>query len=76
MADKEKSSIKILPMLKTVKQMSKFSGLGESKLREMMSKGEIEFVSIGNRRLLTDEAFWEWYERNKTSCKEGVQICL
>jgi len=54
-----------LPMLKTVEAMSKISGLGENKLRELMDRGEIEFVQNGNRRLLADTAIWDWYERNK-----------
>ena len=56
-----------MPMLKTVEQMSKISGLGENKLRELIEKGEIEYVQNGNRRLLTDSAVWDWYERNKVA---------
>ena len=41
-----------LPLLKTVEQMSKISGLGEHKLRELMDSGQIEDVQNGNRRLL------------------------
>jgi excisionase family DNA binding protein len=55
----------LLPMLKTVEQMSRICGIGENKLRELMNKGEIEFIQNGNRRLLADTAIWEWYERNK-----------
>ena len=55
----------LLPMLKTVEQMSRICGIGENKLRELMNKGEIEFIQNGNRRLLADAAIWEWYERNK-----------
>jgi hypothetical protein len=33
-----------MPMLKTVEQMSKTSGLGENKLRELMDKRELEYV--------------------------------
>jgi excisionase family DNA binding protein len=54
-----------LPLLKTVEQMSKISGLGENKFRELMDKGEIDYISVGNRRLLSDESVWDWYERNK-----------
>jgi excisionase family DNA binding protein len=63
--------IELFPMLKTVEQMSKISGLGENKLRELMENGEIEYVQNGNRRLLADAAIWDWYERNKiapTTC--------
>jgi len=55
----------IIPILKTVEQMSLISGIGENKLRELMDKGEIEYVQNGNRRLLEDSAIWDWYNRNK-----------
>ena len=42
----------VLPMLKTVEQMSKVSGIGENKLRELMDNGELEYVQNGNRRLI------------------------
>jgi hypothetical protein len=58
-------TIEPMPMLKTVEQMSCISGIGENKLRELMDKGEIEYVQNGNRRLLADAAIWDWYERNK-----------
>lgn len=54
------------PMLKTVEQMSKISGIGENKLRELMENRELEYVQNGNRRLIADEAIWKWYERAKT----------
>lgn len=57
--------IDTMPMLKTVEQMSRVSGIGENKLRELMDKGEIEYILNGNRRLLADAAIWNWYERNK-----------
>lgn len=62
-----------LPMLKTVEQMSRVSGIGENKLRELMEKRELEFIQNGNRRLLTETAIWDWYERNKvTAGKEAI----
>lgn len=54
----------IIPMLKTVEQMSQFSGIGINKLRELISCREIEFVQNGTRYLLADRAIWDWYERN------------
>jgi hypothetical protein len=67
MAAKQQAAkpIELIPMLKTVEQMSRISGIGENKLRELMDKGEIEYVQNGNRRLLADAAIWDWYERNK-----------
>lgn len=67
MAKKETASqtAPLLPMLKTVEQMSKVSGIGENKLRELMDSGELEFIQNGNRRLIADAAIWDWYERAK-----------
>ena len=53
------------PMLKTVEQMSKLSGIGENKLRELMDKRELEYIQNGNRRLIADSAIWKWYEDAK-----------
>jgi len=60
-----KTEPEIIPMLKTVEQMSRLSGIGENKLRELMDKGEIEYIQNGNRRLLADSAIWDWYNRRK-----------
>ena len=49
--------------------MSKISGIGENKLRELMDKGEIEYVQNGNRRLIAESAIWDWYERNKVPAR-------
>jgi len=62
----ETRSAEITPMLKTVEQMSKISGIGENKLRELMENRELEYVQNGNRRLIADEAIWKWYEQAKT----------
>lgn len=56
-----------MPMLKTVEQMSRICGIGENRLRELIDKGELEYVQNGNRRLLADAAIWDWYERNKVA---------
>ena len=55
----------VMPMLKTVEQMSRLIGIGENRLRELMDKGEIEYIQNGNRRLLADSAIWDWYNRRK-----------
>ncbi len=67
MSKNEKTSLStpLLPMLKTVEQMSKISGIGENKLRELMENGELEYIQNGNRRLIADVAIWDWYERAK-----------
>lgn len=62
----------ILPMLKTVEQMSRVSGIGENKLRELMDSGGLEYVQNGNRRLIADSAIWDWYNRVKTTATRGA----
>ena len=65
----KKYGIPVFPMLKTVEQMSKISGIGENKLRELMDSGELEYIQNGNRRLIADAAIWDWYHRAKTTAK-------
>ena len=43
--------------------MSKYSGIGINRLRELINKGEIEYIQNGNRCLLADKAIWDWYDR-------------
>jgi hypothetical protein len=65
----------MLPMLKSVELMSRISGIGENKLRELMDNHEIEYVENGNRRLLADQAIWDWYQRNRITptMKKGAE---
>lgn len=64
MSTKQKKN-EIIPMLKTVEQMSRISGIGENKLRELINTGELEYVQNGNRKLIADSAIWDWYNRAK-----------
>jgi len=64
---RQKENTDIIPMLKTVEQMSRISGIGENKLRELMDNGELEYIKNGNRRLIADNAIWDWYGRAKTA---------
>ena len=75
MAKKETTShaAPMLPMLKTVEQMSRVSGIGENKLRELMDSGELEYIQNGNRRLIADAAIWDWYNRAKKAPKSTEQ---
>lgn len=66
-----KKSIDTLPMFKTAETMATVCGIGEGKLRDLMDNNEIDYVRIGNRRLLTEEAVWAWYERNKISAADS-----
>jgi len=64
----------VIPMLKTVELMSYISGIGENKLRELMDKGELAYVQNGNRRLIADEAIWDWYNRTKIVVKSSPSM--
>ena len=66
----KKAIVETTPMLKTVEQMSRISGLGENKLRALMDNGELEYIQNGNRRLIADSAIWEWYNRAKITAAE------
>jgi len=69
---KSSADITAMPMLKTVEQMAMVSGIGENKLRDLMEKRQIEFIQNGNRRLIADDAIWDWYERNKIEAESEV----
>lgn len=75
MAKKETTShaAPVLPMLKTVELMSRVSGIGENKLRELMDSGELEYIQNGNRRLIADAAIWDWYQRAKTAARPPAE---
>mgnify|MGYP000256312825 CR=1 FL=1 len=74
MAKKETTNASpVLPMLKTVEQMSRISGIGENKLRELMERGELEYIQNGNRRLIADAAIWKWYEQAKIAASPSAE---
>lgn len=73
-AKNTKSTIEVVPMLKTVEQMSRISGIGANKLRELMDNGELEYVQNGNRRLIADSAIWDWYNRAKTTVPSASEV--
>lgn len=69
MPRKKTEEVSGTPILKTVEQMSKISGLGENTLRDLLDRGEIDYVQNGNRKLMTEQAILDWYERSKVSAK-------
>jgi hypothetical protein len=68
MTQKKETTVNF-PMLKTVEQMSRVSGIGENKLRELMDSGDLEYIQNGNRRLIADTAIWDWYNKAKITVK-------
>lgn len=65
----KKSSEVTLPMFMTVEQASKVSGIGVNQLRYSINEGEITYLPIGNRKLITTKALQSYYERKKVSAK-------
>ena len=53
--------------------MAKVSGIGEATLRTLMAQGEIEYLQIGNHRLLSVNAIWAYYETHKTPSKPAIK---
>jgi len=54
-----------IPMFHTIESMAKISGIGENTLRNLVEDGQIDHLRIGNKRLLTTEAMFDWYQRVK-----------
>ena len=73
MAKKETASpaIPVFPMLKTVEQMSKISGIGENKLRELMDSGELEYIQNGIHSFPTRRSS---DLIGRASCRERVYV--
>ena len=67
-----KNNPEFVPMFKTPELMAKLSGIGENTLRTLISERKIDYVQIGNRKLLTDQAIWDWYENNKIQAEKGA----
>ena len=55
-----------MPLLVNAKELARLSGIGENTIRRLMDEGELEFLFVGNHRLLRMEAILDYYERHKT----------
>lgn len=51
----------------TVEEMSIVSGLGQNFLRSLIEKSEVDYISVGAKKLLRKSAILDWYVRNKKS---------
>ena len=60
---------------KSVEQMAVVSGIGENRLRQLMNNGELEFIQNGNRRLISEQAIWDYYNRAKTPARSVSGGC-
>lgn len=66
MIQKNKTKETITPVLMPASLMSQISGIGENTLRKLMDRREIEYLQVGNHRLLCMEAIYDYYQRHKT----------
>ena len=57
------------PIFLTATQASIVSGIGENRLRELMDRHLLEYLPVGNRRLITVEALMAYYQRAKIPVK-------
>lgn len=74
MARKTKADTpEMLPMLMPASMMARVSGIGEATLRTLMAQGELEYLQIGNHRLLSVNAIWAYYETHKTPAKPAIK---
>ncbi len=76
---KSETQAPVNKFFKTIEQMSLISGIGENTLRLLVESGEIDYIHIGNRRLIADSAIWDWYAKNKVtaavSTEGGERLC-
>jgi len=70
---KAKTQVPVNKFFKTIEQMSLISGIGENTLRRLVESGKIDYIRIGNRRLIADSAIWDWYERNKVTAAVSIE---
>ncbi len=61
----KKNSI-TMPLLVTAKELARISGIGENTIRRLMDAGELEYLLVGNHRLLRPAAIIDYYDRHKT----------
>ena len=52
--------------------MAVVSGIGENRLRQLMDNGELEYIQNGNRRLISEQAIWDYYNRAKTPARTAL----
>lgn len=60
------------PLLMTAAQMAQVSGIGETTLRALMSKRELEFLAIGSKKLIAESAVWDYYDRHKSTVEADM----
>lgn len=53
------------PIARGVRDSCRASGTGRTMLYAAMARGELEFLKIGKRRLIEDEALRRWLARHR-----------
>ena len=68
MNTKKNSIVVPTPLLVTAKELARLSGIGENTIRRLMDERELEYLLVGNHRLLRVEAqlgrYFNWKTGN------------
>lgn len=64
---KKKETKEQNPIFMTPEQASKVSGIGVNRIRQLMEEKQLEYLPVGNRKLLVVDALMDYYERAKVS---------
>lgn len=64
---KKKETKEQCPIFMTPEQASKVSGIGVNRIRQLMEEKQLEYLPVGNRKLLVVDALLDYYERAKVS---------
>ena len=59
----------------SIEEAAAYFRIGENKLRQLMADGELEFIQNGNRRLISEQAIWDYYNRAKTPARSVSGGC-
>lgn len=62
---KKKETKEQNPIFMTPEQASKVSGIGVNRIRQLMEEKQLEYLPVGNRKLLVVDALMDYYERAK-----------
>ena len=62
-----KSLNETTPLFLTADKLSRLGGIGENTIRRLWDEGKLDYIIVGNRRLSTQAALLEMFEREKVS---------
>jgi excisionase family DNA binding protein len=63
---------RLKPLAVDIPEACRLTGLGRSKLYELLSTGEIRSITVGRRRLIPVAALRDWLDRLETGPSQAV----